>query len=482
MGDDSDEMPDLMEGEANQELDFEALALQKKTEGNTKYANKNFRGAAKSYAEAIALNPEEHTFRGNRAAALMMFSNYEEALEECEKAIAMAPGFTKAYLRGAKCKLQQGDFKGATELLTTIKSRPEGQRDPTVTKDLALVDDVKAKLEVLKTLTAAEKWEEAMPGIGFLLIHMGEAKAVQIMAVETLIGCGQFARAATICSALYRKYSSETNIQTLRGTTAYYQGQVETALKMFKQILQADPDNRKTQHIYKRVKKLEKKKAEGNEAFKYGRSKEAYELYTEALTIDPLNKDYNATLLGNRAAASMKLKQWTQAIQDCDQSLRLRRDHIKTMLRRGQCKLELERYQDAIREFEKAKELDPQNRDIRQQLQNAQLELKKSKRKNYYKILEVDKNSDERVIKKAYRKMALKWHPDKNSETPEQHTAAEAKFKDITEAYTVLSDATKRRRYDSGADMDGSGGGCGGHQEQDVNHIFRQFFGQQGGF
>src|SRR5688572_29985130 len=64
--------------------------------------------------------------------------------------------------------------------------------------------------------------------------------------------------------------------------------------------------------------------------------------------------------------------------------------------------------------------------------------------KDYYKILGVERNADEKEIKKAFRKLAQQYHPDKNP----GDKVAEAKFKEINEAYTVLSDADKRSKYD----------------------------------
>ena len=61
--------------------------------------------------------------------------------------------------------------------------------------------------------------------------------------------------------------------------------------------------------------------------------------------------------------------------------------------------------------------------------------------KDYYGILGVSKTADDDAIKKAYRKSALKWHPDRN---PDTKASAEAKFKEISEAYEVLSDKEKR--------------------------------------
>lgn len=108
-------------------------------------------------------------------------------------------------------------------------------------------------------------------------------------------------------------------------------------------------------------------------------------------------------------------------------------------------------------------------------------------KRDFYEILGIGKNANKDEIKKAYRQMAIKYHPDKNPGDKE----SEDKFKEAAEAYEVLSDDNKRARYDQfgHAGMSGSSGGGGYSHDWNIDDIFSQFgdifgghFGSFGGF
>ena len=108
---------------------------------------------------------------------------------------------------------------------------------------------------------------------------------------------------------------------------------------------------------------------------------------------------------------------------------------------------------------------------------------------SYYEILEVEENASSETIKKAYRKQAMKYHPDRNPDNKE----AEEKFKEVNEAYSILSDPDKKAKYDrfgfagvdpnagfGGGEGFGGFGGFGGQGFGGFEDIFNMFTG--GGF
>ena len=148
--------------------------------------------------------------------------------------------------------------------------------------------------------------------------------------------------------------------------------------------------------------------------------------------------------------------------------------------------MELKMFDDAKDDFTKVKTLQPDNKEVDNLIKQAVNSTSQARKRDYYQILGLDKNATQDQIKKAYRKLALKWHPDRNAESEETKKVAQQKFIDIGDAYNVLSDPKKKQMYDAGADPlnPESGGMPGGmHFQGDPSEFFRMFTGGfPGGF
>ncbi|EPS59952.1 hypothetical protein M569_14852, partial [Genlisea aurea] len=190
-----------------------------------------------------------------------------------------------------------------------------------------------------------------------------------------------------------------------------------------------------------------------------GKLRLAVEEYRAALAMDPNHSAYNVNLHLGLCKLLVKLGRANDAVASCSEVLEIDDNIVEALVQRGEAKLLLEDWEGAVGDIKSAAEKSPQDMSIREALMRAENSLKLSKRKDWYKILGVAKTAPVLEIKKAYKKLALQWHPDKNTEN---RAEAEAKFQEIAAAYEILGDDEKRARYDSGEDVEGNGMSSGG--------------------
>ena len=230
----------------------------------------------------------------------------------------------------------------------------------------------------------------------------------------------------------------------------------------FRQALALDPDNSIARNSLRTMKKLDRARTAANDLFKRAKYSDAVNAYTETLTIDSTNKVTNAKLLGNRAMARMKIKEFDEAKADCDEAIKLDPTYSKARRLRAKATGESGDWEQAVKDLKALAEDSPADQELAKELRNAELELKKSKRKDYYKILGVDKDAGDKDIERAYKKKAAILHPDKTQGDKKK----EEEFKDCLEAKETLLDPQKRQIFDSGADLMEPGmgfpGGMGG--------------------
>jgi len=418
----------------------------------------------------------------------MAASRYLEALEDCKQADELEPNNAKILHRMAKIYTALGRPQEALDTYDRIQP-------PATAKDKAPALNMKSHLEQaqdsLQTGTAGSMALHALDmaekGLGITVSPPRKWKLMRGEAYLKMGNVNSLGSAQNLAMDLLRLNSADPEALVLRGRALYAQGENEKAIQHFRQALSCDPDFKEAVKYLRMVQKLDRMKEEGNNHFKSGRFQAAVDTYTAALEVDPLNKGTNSKILNNRAMCYTKLKQWQAAIDDCDKALQLDPSYTKARKTRAKALGESGDWEEAVRAYKNLQETNPEEPGIAKDIRNAELELKKSKRKDYYKILGLEKDCTDNDIKRAYRKLAVVHHPDKNPNDP----SAEERFKDIQEAHETLIDPQKRERYDSGVDLmdpsEGFGGGFpggfggGGGVQIDPEMLFNMMGGMGGG-
>lgn len=387
---------------------------------------------------AVEAQPSSATYLSNRAAAYISAGQYAAALEDCTRADDLDSNNPKILLRLARIYTSLGRPQEALDTYARIQPPPSA-------KDVAPAKAMKQHIEgaedALKNGTTGSMALHALDQADKLLgLGAPKPRKWQLMRGEAYLKMGNInslGDAQNVAMSLLRNNQADPEALVLRGRALYAQGNNEKALQHFRQALNCDPDYKDAVKYLRMVQKLDRMKEEGNKEYKSGRWQAAVDKYSEALEIDPLNKGTNSKIMQNRALCLIKLKDYKGAISDCEKAISLDPAYTKARKTKANAMGQSGDWEGAVREWKALQESDPQDATLAKEVRKAELELKKSKRKDYYKILGIEKDADEKDVKKAYRKLAIIHHPDKN---PDDETAAE-RFKDIGEAYETLSDS-----------------------------------------
>lgn len=444
------------------------IADDKKNQGNDQYKAQNYQTALRFYSEAIRLCPETAAYYGNRSACYIMLNDFRAALADARNSISLDDKFEKGYIRVAKCCLALGDYIGTEQAIKKLLENYENNVSlKTEEVNCGYLRNFEEKIHqnYLK-----KNFRTALYFLDSALKISPACLKYKISKAECLTYLGRLDEAADIAVTVMKNDSASADAIYVRGLILYYQDNFDKAILHFERTLQLDPDHRKAKDMRTKLKELKDKKEAGKTAFKSGKFREALTLYSDALLIDPSNNNMNCKLYYNRALVNYKINNLRDSTLDCTKVLDIDAQYLKALLLRAKCYNELEKYDDCVRDYEAALKIQ-KTQEIKNLLRDAKFALKKSKQKDFYKILGVSKNASEDEIKKAYRKKALIHHPDRHANSSEtDKKEQEIKFKEIGEAYAVLSDPKKKMRFDSGQDMEDENTGF------DPNQMFQHFF------
>ena len=495
-----------------------------KQRGNDFYKSGDYRSAIHCYTCALtrahdllpldpSLSSVVASYYGNRSAANTMVGKNADALADCDAAIAVDSTFVKSYFRKGKLQLTAGETAAA--ILSYTMGLTRDPDNAPMRKELEEAKMVAQRLDIalkcsqkVDALVAEGKLggTDARQAVAQLDIVLGIAPACRLAKVikaSCLAALGRGEEAYALTTQLIRLGGADSDVLLLRSRCLYMMGQMEDVVTILRSLLQGDPDNKSAFTLLKKVRAVTVAKAAADDKYKQKAFAEAADLYGNLLDLVKDNLTYTSKVYYNRGQSYANVRKHAEAIADCTKAIDIDQKYAKAYMRRAASLCMIggpKEVQDAINDYEHIKEISQDEellKEAEKKTRSAKVQLKQAKRKDFYKTLGVQRDANENDLKKAYRKLALQFHPDRHAgSTEEEKKVAENMFKEVNLAYEVLSDPKKKELYDSGVDeqdlddpnagarhQHGGGGGFGGGGMGGIDPkiLFQMFMQQQPG-
>lgn len=393
-----------------------------------------------------------------RVSQSIKVKRYSEALDDLNAAIEADPTLSEAYFRRASVLRQLCRYEESEKSYKKFLKLKPG--NSAAEKELAQLLQAQSALETARTLFDSGDFTKSLEYIDkVVLVFSPACSKAKLLKVKLLFAQRDYSSAISETGFILKEDESNLEALLLRGRAYYYLADHDVAIRHYQKGLRLDPEHGELKKAYFGLKNLLKKSKSAEDNVNKGKFRLAVEDFKGALALDPNHVAHNVHLHLGLCEVLVKLGRGKDAITSCNEALIIDGELIDALVQRGEAKLLTEDWEGAVEDLKAAAQKSPQDMNIREVLMKAEKALKMSKRKDWYKILGVSKTSSISEIKRAYKKLALQWHPDKNVENREE---AEAKFREIAAAYEVLSNEEKRTRFDRGEDIEDMGMGTGG--------------------
>ncbi|KAJ5710735.1 hypothetical protein N7488_004891 [Penicillium malachiteum] len=455
------------------------------------------RDALVFFDEAVLRDPTNYITIFQRGAAYLSLGRNALASEDFNRVLELKPDFEGALLQRSRLKARSAHWNDALDDLARAGKQ--------ASNDYKEIEEAR---DAATLAFAAEKkgdWESCVSQAGVAILkantdlHLRQTRAhCRFERGEIEEGVSDLAHVLQISPALV-----EPHLQ-MSSMLFYALADSERGLAQIRRCLHTDPDSKLCNRLYKREKQLSKSIAKLHSALQSHKWSNAVKLMVSSAEDTGLIDDVKADVAEAREAgyihpaasnnlyvflvektceAYREMKMGKKAGPYCAESLQLVPFSLHGLLYQAQTELDEDRFEEAIRTLNTAKEHHPHSQETQSLLQKAHALLKRSKQKDYYKVLGVSRDADDRTIKRAYRQLTKIHHPDKAASQGVPKEEAEKKMAAINEAYEVLSDSELRTRYDNGEDPNDPESNRGNPFQQGggFGHGGQQFFFQQGG-
>ncbi|KZV35096.1 hypothetical protein F511_04401 [Dorcoceras hygrometricum] len=419
-----------------------------------------------------------------RVSQSIKVKKYSEALNDLNAAIGADPALSEAYWRRASVLRQLCRYEESEKSYKKFLEMKPG--NSAAEKELSQLYQAQTAFDSSNSLFETGDFSKALEYIDkVVLIFSPACTKAKLLKARLLIASKEYSSAISETGYILKEEEDNLDALLLRGRAYYYLADHDVATRHYQKGLRLDPEHGELKKAYFGLKNLLKKTKSADDNASKGKLRLAVEEYKAAIALDPNHTAHNVNLHLGLCKVLVKLGRGKDAVISCTEVLEIDGDSVEGLTQRGEAKLLTEDWEGAVADLKSAYEKSPQDMNIREALMRAEKSLKLSQRKDWYKILGISKTASMSDIKKAYKKLALQWHPDKNVDNREE---AEAKFREIAAAYEILGDEDKRTKYDRGEDIEEMGGmGGGGFNpfgggQQFTFHFEGGFPGGEGGF
>jgi DnaJ family protein C protein 3 len=431
---------------------------------------------------AISRDPQNYLTIFQRGATYLSLGKNALASDDFDRVLKINPEFSGALVQRARINARNANWGKAKKDFNAAGTA--GVQE--------LKDMEEAEGAALLAAEAEKKgdWETCVTQAGTAIMVASTALSLRQLRARCRFEKGEVIEGVADLQHVLQLAPRATEPHMQASSMLFYGvGDVDKGLAQIRKCLQSDPDSKPCKKLYRQEKKIDKTIKEIAKAQEKRQFSKAIRLLVgggedEGL-LDTLKDDVKAghesgmihkstpnelyaraveqtcdlytevRLLYGSPCINANLCQTNskkKAKQYCEETLTLNPNSLPGLLNKAQKLIDTDEFDQAIATLNQAKEHHPGSQKLQTMLQNAQTLLKRSKTKDYYKVLGLPRDADERQIKSAYRKMVREFHPDKAVNKGIKKEDAEKKMAAINEAHEVLSDPELKARFDRGDD------------------------------
>ncbi|KAF2717648.1 DnaJ-domain-containing protein [Polychaeton citri CBS 116435] len=449
---------------------------------NAAQAAGNLQDAITYFDAAVHKSPDDYMTFYRRGLLYRKAGKSNQAVKDFDQVLTLRPKFPGALVQRAELRSRNAEWDAARQDYHSAGKAEEA----------AAVDEAEGAAKLAVEAEKVSNWEDCVTQAGTAILVAGTSLDLRQRRArcrfakgEIMEGIADLAHALQIVPGL-----AEAHLQ-ISAMTFYTLGETEKGTVAISKCLHNDPDNKACLKLRRSEKAVERALKKLNNLF----DKHQYASAIRHLLPSPSDPEGEPGLLAEvktdsqdfrdlgyihpqatdglyfalvekTCEAYTEMNSLKKSISYCDEALTYNPTSLPALLSKAQRQLEDDEFDPSIATLNTAKEHHGNNQKIAELMQKAQTLLKRSKTKDYYKVLGVSRDADEREIKKAFRKLTVQNHPDKARQHGIDPEEAQKKMAAINEAHEVLSDPELRARFDRGDDPNDPTGGQGGNPFQ----------------